>query len=442
MLPQRQTSRARAPLRARVAALRDDCAARWADTAAELPAIGPRTGPWQRFSNARAAARLVDALAAEVTRLPEPSEGPAERQAWQQEVRERLQDFGDRRLGWPAGYRRLVFAEDFFAVSRAFARDARRFDPRLSMGDLWQALRNVWIGNSLQMLLDRPLVLGQGLFAYSMLYPLTDNLLDDPKMARRAKQDFGERFGRRLAGRPTSADGAREEAIFSLVGQMEEEFPRRQYADVHESLLAIHAAQMASLRQQGGPAPVLSDDQLLALSCEKGGTSVLADLYLVAGSASEEEARFAFGYGVFLQLLDDLQDVAGDLAAGHQTLFTRAAARGPLDAPVARLARFMDDVLDSTPLLAGPEAADRKDLIRRNCTSLLVGAVAEQSRRFSRPFRRRLARRWPLSLRGMRRLRRRAGERFGAAARALEQRTGAPSLLDWALAQEEAQPAG
>jgi len=81
--------------------------------------------------------------------------------------------------------------------------------------------------------------------------------------------------------------------------------------------------------------------------------------------------------------------------------------------------------------------ADCKDLIRRNCTSLLVGAIAAQPRRFSREFRRAIARRWPFSLRAMRRLRRRAEDRFGAAARELEGRAGTDSLLDWALAQDE-----
>ncbi len=93
---------------------------------------------------------------------------------------------------------------------------------------------------------------------------------------------------------------------------------------------------------------------------------MLADLYLVAGRPAEPDRRFAFGYGVFLQLLDDLQDVEADLAAGHQTLFTRAAARGVLDEPAARLARFVDRVLDAEAL-ADEEAAERRDLVRRNC---------------------------------------------------------------------------
>jgi hypothetical protein len=152
----------------------------------------------------------------------------------------------------------------------------------------------------------------------------------------------------------------------------------------------------------------------------------------VAGDVGRADERFAFGYGTFLQLLDDLQDVAADREASHQTIFTRTARRGALDEPAARLGRFIDRVLDGEPL-EGVDAEDRRDLIRRNCRMLLVGAVAEQPRRFSRRFRRTIERQWPFSLGGMRRLRRHAERRLRRAGARLEERTGAPSLLDLAL---------
>jgi hypothetical protein len=420
----------------RVHALRDEHAARWDDTPAPLPALGPRLGAWRRLSNAWSAERLVDAVAAEVAALPEE---PAEQRAWRERLRERLRDFGRARLGWPQGYERLLFGDAFFEASVSFVREARAAAPRLHLEDLWQAMRNVWIANSLQMILERPLGLGAGVFGYSMLYPLTDNLLDDPGVAPRRKREFVERFGRRLSGRATQPRCEDEALAFRMVERIEDEFPRRAFPQVHESLLAIHAAQVASLRQQRSVE--LGDRELLLLSCEKGGTSVLADLYLVGGTPSGVEERLAFGYGVFLQLLDDLQDVASDLAAGHQTLFTRQTRRGPLDALAGRLVGFMGRILDDSPLLATPGAADRKDLIRRNCTSLLVGAIAEQPRFFSFGFRRRVTAEWPLSLRAQRRLRRRAVRRFGNARRVLEERRGAPMTIESLLGLVDARKA-
>ena len=138
---------------------------------------------------------------------------------------------------------------------------------------------------------------------------------------------------------------------------------------------------------------------------------------------------------MFLQLLDDLQDVEADLDAGHQTLFTRATRRGPLDEATARLVRFIDRVLDDADTLAGPAYFERKDLIRRNCRALLVGAISDQPARFTRRFRRAVSGQWPFSLRAMRRLRRRAERRSREAVCSLERRTGVPSLLDLALGE-------
>jgi hypothetical protein len=168
---------------------------------------------------------------------------------------------------------------------------------------------------------------------------------------------------------------------------------------------------MRSLGQHDGTE--LSDAELLAITVEKGGSSVLADLYLVCPFAEPPAERFAFGYGVFLQLLDDLQDVDADLGAGRQTVFTRAACACRLDDLTARLARFIDTVLASEELFEGPEFAERLDMIRRNCRALLIGSVAEQPKYFSRHFRRHLARQWPVSFRAHRRLRRRAIRRWG-----------------------------
>jgi hypothetical protein len=409
------------------AELRDEQLALWAATPAELPEIGARVGFLRQFSNGRAATRLIDELGAGLERVPDDEPG---RHAWREQLRERLQTFGQERLGWPDGYRRLLFGDAFFESTVAFTREAKAFDPSLTLEQLGQALRNVWIGNSIQMLLDQRVELRDGLFAYSMLYPLTDNWLDDPAVPSARKRAFNQRFGSRLAGLPALPHDEREAAVFRLVTRIEGELPRCAFPWVFESLLAIHQGQSRSLDQQRSFG--LGDDELLAISFEKGGSSVLADLHLVSPEASAAQERFAFGYGVFLQLLDDLQDVEEDLAAGHETLFTRAARRGPLDEPAARLLRFIDVTLDGA--FRGAAFAERLDLVRRNCRALLVGSVALQPGRFSRRFRRRLEARWPVSFHTHRRLRRRAlglVQRAAARARETDGRSPLAQLFDF-----------
>lgn len=398
-----------------------DVSALWMSTVPEMPQLGPRTGFLRQRSNATAAARLIDDLVEEIDQLPEEDR---RRRAWREAVRERLHQFGEQRLGWPAGYRRLLFGDPFYVASMAFAREARTFDPQLPLEQLGQALRNVWIGNTLQMLLDRPVEMRPGLFAYSMLYPVTDNWLDDPQVSRGLKRSFNQRFGRRLAGLPVHVADEPDKTVARLVERIEQEFPRDDFPTVYAGLLAIHDGQMRSLGQDDGTA--LTDAELLAISVEKGGSSVLADLYLVCPFAEAPAERFAFGYGVFLQLLDDLQDVDADLKAGHQTLFTRAACRCRLDDLTARLARFIHTVLASEEIFEGPDFAERLDMIRRNCLILLVGSVAEQPKYFSSHFRRHLARQWPVSFRAQRRLRRRAIRRWCAVQTRVDINRGIP----------------
>jgi hypothetical protein len=291
--------------------------------------------------------------------------------------------------------------------------------------ELTQALRNVWIMNSIQMLLDLEVTFTPAIFAYSMLYPVTDNLLDDPQLPAEAKQALNRRLGRRLAGEDPPPVDAAERRIWQLLDTVEGQYPREEFVDVWHALRAIHHGQVASLRQQSG---LLGADRLLAISIAKGGASVLADGYLATGRLEPAEADFFFGYGVFLQLLDDLQDAREDRRAGNATLFSTATP--PLDRLAGRLYRFMHRVVEENERFQGSRYAARRDLILRNCRGLLVGAIAEEPRLFSRPFRQAIERRWSLGLRAMRRLRRYADRRLRRTADEMRRQRGVESLFD------------
>ena len=60
-------------------------------------------------------------------------------------------------------------------VTRQFMVDAKLFDPSLSQSDVHQALRNLWVFNSIQMIVGKKMELTPSSFAYSLLYPYTDN---------------------------------------------------------------------------------------------------------------------------------------------------------------------------------------------------------------------------------------------------------------------------
>jgi len=406
--------------------LRQLHASLWRKTDDSPPVLGEPVGKRRQRDNARAAERLLEDIARRCEEYPDSEE---ERRSWRAEVREMVRRFGEDRLGWPEGYRSLLFAEAFHDTTVRFVREARVFDPVVKIEDVGQALRNVWIMNSLQLLFDRDVRFSPAIFGYSMLYPCTDNFLDDTTVSPGAKVAFNRDLGLRLCGAPVLPRTRHEQQAFALVDRIETQYSRRRDPDVFRSLLAIHRAQQRSLAQHGGGGG-RDEETLLQISVAKGGASLLADGYLVAGELSPEAAELCFGYGVFLQLLDDLQDCRADADAGHATLFTRAAARGTLDRLTGRLHRFMRRVLDDSSRLRAPEYDDRKDLILRNCTFLLVGAVAEQQELFSQPFRRSLEERWPLDFASISRLRRRATRRYRKVARVLSRRNAVDSPFD------------
>ncbi len=397
----------------------------WHATSDSEPNLGEYRSRYSQWVTYHRADRLVGLVADQIEQFP--SEGD-DRCQWRRRLEGEIRRFGSERLAWPVGYGSLLLGDEFFDATVDFVRAARQFDPRLDAADVGQALRNVWIVNSLQMLLELPVVVRPATFAYSLLYPYTDNYLDDPGIPRASKQALVERLGGRLTGQRIDAVDQHQHRIFRLIETIEDEFDRVRFPDVYWGLLAIHRAQVESMEQQGGGQ--LEDDEILRISFAKGGTSVLADGYLAAGTLAPEVADFCFGYGVFLQLLDDLQDARADCAAGHQTMFSRLCAKVPLDSTVSRLHRFMKSVVHDAICFNRPELADRKDLILRNCSFLLVGAIAENPEFFSRGFVRRLQRRWPFRFRAVRRLGRQSKRRISEAGRRLCDRRGVESVLD------------
>ena len=274
---------------------------------------------------------------------------------------------------------------EFSDAGDEFVRQARAFDPDLTVEDIFQALRNLWIINSMQFRFGVPVRVTPSGLAYSLLYPYSDNYLDDPLISEPEKKEFNRRFRLRLSGLGNRTQSRLESRIWDLVEMIESEFPRSVYPDVYESLLAIHTGQEKSLRQHSSVTRWVQSD-LLDVSVEKGGTSVLADAYLAKGALTLDEAGFSFGYGVFLQLIDDLQDVETDLRDGHQTIFTLAASRGVLDTMASRLHRYVDDVLvscNSSPL-SRPDTLT--ELVRRSCRVLILESIAQSPGLYSESY--------------------------------------------------------
>jgi hypothetical protein len=280
----------------------------------------------------------------------------------------------------------LADNETFIRLTEDFVHKARGFDPGLPKDSLLQALRNIWVFCSLQRLAGRELRLTPSAFAYSLLYPYTDNVFDDHHLSPLDKRHFAERVGLRLKGKMSQAVDPHEERVFSLVGMIEEEFPREDYPLVHESLEAIHRAQQKSTTQQSG----IDVKNLLPLTLEKGGTSVLADAFLANVVTDENWFDVSFSYGCILQLIDDLQDAEVDYQHQSETLFSIRHSSPALQELTTHLLGFIYSTIAGWTSLCISAQDRMKEFMRDSCQVLVLEAVARRSNRYPAAFLNRL----------------------------------------------------
>lgn len=275
-------------------------------------------------------------------------------------------DFEEDQLG-------IILSEKFKNVSKDFFYRAREFGPELSPENIYQGLRNVWIMNGLQLMMGLPVEITPSIFGYSMIYPYSDNFLDDPSVSGEDKRAFSKRFNKRLHGELVIPASFTEEQLFKLVEMFEMQYARNEFPEVYESLYAIQKGQTRSLGLIRCDS--LSDTEIREICFEKGGASVLADGYLVAGRLTREQEQALFGYGVYLQLLDDIQDVKEDSEGETKTLFSCRDKNTPLGAFVSKTIHFGRTVMEEMRCFKGTDIDLMLQLMNRSIEMMIIESV-------------------------------------------------------------------
>jgi hypothetical protein len=354
----------------------------WYECDTTLPDLGLSYSPREQEALEKDLKRLLDRLLSE---LRHPPQTDPERKLMQQRISATIETFARSSFGFDEKTINVIRSYGFADIAVDFANQARRFDPDMTDADIFQASRNVWSMNFMQALMGLPVQMTPSIFAYSMLYPLTDNYLDDPSISIETKKTFNRLFQKRLAGMEILPANAYELAISNLVGIIEDQFEPSRYTQVFDSLQAIHLAQAKSLNLLNkGVSPYEMD--VLGICFEKGGTSVLADGCLVAGSLTPAQSEFMFFYGTFTQLMDDLEDVQDDLKNGLETVFSQTARHWSLDAVTSRTFHFANRLLQTLDNFAAPGTELFTDLLRRSFNPLLIAAAGSSSRLYTRAY--------------------------------------------------------
>jgi hypothetical protein len=355
---------------------------RWWETEVDLPSLGPAYTSTQQRNCEDHLDGFTDSLINQSRRPPRTAD---ETKAIQDRLILQASEFIKVAFGLEERHLNAIRLYQFFEIAQDFAHQARQFDPSIGLEEIIQACRNVWSVNLMQLLFGLPVELTPAVFAYSMLYPYTDNYLDDPGVSEETKRLFNQRFRLRLSGQSLEPENDNEQAICKLMDVIEDSFERTLYPQVYESLLAIHSAQGRSMALQRSEASPYEVDAL-GICFEKGGTSTLADAYLVAGELSAAQREFAFYYGCVTQLVDDLEDVQNDAQAGIMTVFSQTAGRWPLDGVTNRALHFSLGMVAEMDRFDAPGLEPLKEMIQISLCPLLIDSIGRARQFYSQPY--------------------------------------------------------
>lgn len=279
----------------------------------------------------------------------------------------------------------ILLSKGYIEVIEDFLNRVRKFNKNIIVSDIFQALSNVWVMNSIQLILNKPIKLTSAIFGYSLLYPYLDNYLDNVTIDIKQKKLFNKQIRTWLKGEEVTPFNEYEEQVFYLLNTIESDYNREKYSEVYNSLLAIQSGQEKSLEQQSKKSIPYETD-ILRISFEKGGTSVLADAYLVKGILTKEEIDFFFGYGVFLQLLDDLEDTILDKKNGHMTIFSQLSRQYPLDNMANKLFNFIDRVLNEHALNLNKNANTLLQIFGKITKIMVTKAILNNKKMYTKKY--------------------------------------------------------
>jgi hypothetical protein len=354
----------------------------WWSCDRSFPVFQYTFSPRQQAENEARIEKLVTGLSHELKHIPQT---PTARDEWQARLKPGIQDFARGAFHLEQNHFDFIESSGMIEAIQQFARMARQFDPTISPEDIYQAGRNVMTANLIQLLMDLPVEVTPSIFAYSMLYPYTDNYLDDPAISNDTKLAFNARFKQRLQGQQVLLTNPHEIIIGKLIAMIENHWDRQTHPHVYEGLLAIHAAQSHSLRLVvPGASPFELD--VLGISFEKGGTSVLADGYLVCGNLTFDQARFLFGFGAFTQLMDDLEDIQTDFNEGRCSIFSQTLPHWPLDHLTNQFVHFGRAVLSNLLSFKSPAALPLQELTSRCIDPILIDTIGRASKFYNKSY--------------------------------------------------------
>lgn len=279
----------------------------------------------------------------------------------------------------------FMINEGYVEVIEEFIDKVKLFNENMSLEDIFQALSNVLVMNTIQLMLGKPVELTPAVFGYSMLYPYLDNYIDDSSISNDYKKEFNKKIRNWIEGNEVEWVSDYEKKVVHLLEKIESVYNRKDYPMVYDSLLLIQKAQEKGIKVQNGMT-IPYEKGIIDISFEKGGTSVVADGYLVNADISEVDVKFIFGYGAFLQLLDDCEDALADQKEGSMTIFSQLIGHYKLDIIANKLFNFKEKVLKEYSRETTEKILILQELISYFSTFMIMNSIIKNKRWYSRSY--------------------------------------------------------
>ena len=280
----------------------------------------------------------------------------------------------------------------FYQELMEFLKQVRLFSPNLKFDEIGQAIRNYIVYAMFKVIHLVPSGYNSAGFGYSMLYPFTDNYIDGMSLSSGDKHKYNQLIRDKLLGKEVQPSCDHHKKTCDLLQAIASQYPREKDDRVYTLLLMMLEAQEESLRQQSKET-TLSREERLNISLFKGGVSVLVDRFLVNKELTPADLHFYLGFGFFLQLADDLQDIREDSEKGYQTLFTLDLSPDSEEKLVNKLLHFLSNIMDSY----SAENDTFKNFVLASSNQLIYTSLCGSKEFFSQEYQYRIEKCLPIS---------------------------------------------
>ncbi|MCM1122443.1 MAG: hypothetical protein NC416_07665 [Eubacterium sp.] len=374
---------------------------RFPDFLAEAPNLFPQINSDRKRENETLVQDFSQKIQKKLRQKPTDKERLKQ---WEQEVTTELeQDFMDF-IKWEkilslSEWMTPELLQAFKCETKRFLNGVREFDDALTPTQIWQTLRNYFIYAMIVDMQGEAQHAENPILAYSLLYPYTDNYIDDEQISKPEKERYNQMIALKLKGGIVTPQTLLEKQTCRLLDMILDAYEGAGKRKVADTLLQLLEAQNCSINQQKTD---VTKGQILEISMWKGSTSVLADYLFATTDWTEYEENFYLKFGFLLQLVDDLQDMEEDSKAGSHTLMTEAAKHHELEQCVNHLLWYTWNVIGEFC----PINPTLKGFVRKNCVGIVLLTTAANSQFFSKKYLKALEPYLPFSLNFMKKMKR------------------------------------